>query len=156
MLTGFLYGEAATGWVAQLRYAAFGLTLALLKLAPLWGAAVLALGALRRRRVMPSSLAVWPAVAGLSCFAASSLLDRAFFSGVIGIVHPLTVAICALTILFAVASVATLVMTLRWTLRPDWPSVLALLMPMMYGLAFSGLTLWLTAHGWLGLRTWAW
>jgi len=75
---------------------------------------------------------------------------------VIGIVHPLTVAICALTIVFAVASVASLVTTVRWTLRPDRPSVFALVMPMVCGLAFSSLTLWLTAHGWLGLRTWAW
>jgi CubicO group peptidase (beta-lactamase class C family) len=156
MLTSFDYGEAATGWVAQLRYIAFGLTLALLRFAPLWAAATLALGALQRRRVMPSSLVVWPAVAGLSLFAVTSLLDRAFFSGVIGIVHPVTVAICVLTILFAVASVATLVTTVRSTLRPDRPSVLALLTPMVCGLAFTGLTLWLTAHGLIGLRTWAW
>jgi hypothetical protein len=75
---------------------------------------------------------------------------------VIGIVHPLTVAICALTIVFAVASVATLASTVRWTLRPDRPSLIALVPPMVCGLAFSGLTLWLTVHGWLGLRTWAW
>jgi CubicO group peptidase (beta-lactamase class C family) len=156
LLTSFMYGEAATGWIAQLRYMAFGLTLALLRFAPLWAAGTLAFGALQRRRVMASSLVVWPAVAGLSLFAVTLLLDRAFFSGVIGIVHPLTVAICAITILFGVASVATLVTTVRWALRPDRPSVLALIMPMVCGLAFSGLALWLTANGWLGLRTWAW
>ena len=156
MVTGFLYGEAATGWVAQLRYVAFELTLELLKFAPLCAAATLAFGALRRRRVMPSSLVVWPAVAGLCFFAQALCLGHAFFAGVIGIVHPLTVAICALTIVFAVASVATLVSTVRWTLRPDRPSRIALVPPMVCGLAFSGLTLWLTVHGWLGLRTWAW
>jgi hypothetical protein len=156
MLTSFLYGEAATGWIAQLRYMAFGLALALLKLAPLWAALVLAFGALQRRRALPTSLAVWPAVAGLSCFVMSGLLGRAFFTGVIGRVHPVTVAICVLTIVFAVASVATLVSTVRWMRRPDRPSVLALLMPMACGLAFTCLTVWLAAHGWLGLRTWAW
>ncbi|MEO8846417.1 MAG: serine hydrolase domain-containing protein [Kofleriaceae bacterium] len=156
MLTSFLYGEAATGWIAQLRYLALGLTLALLRFAPLWAAGTLAFGAVNRRRVMPSSLVLWPAVAGLSCFALSSLVGRAFFAGVIGLVHPVTVAICILTIVFAVASVAALVSTVRWALRPDRPSVLALLMPMVCGLAFSGLTIWLTANGWLGLRTWAW
>jgi hypothetical protein len=155
LLASFLYGEAATGWVAQLRYIAFGLTLALLKFAPLWAGIVLALGALQRRRVVPSSLVLWPAVTGLSCFAMSMLMGRAFFTGVIGIVHPVTVAICALTIVFAIASVATLVTTVRWCFRPDRPSALALLMPMLCGLAFTGLTLWLTAHGWLGFRTWA-
>ena len=155
MLMSFLYGEAATGWIAQLRYIAFGLTLFLLTLAPLWAIVVLGLGALQRRRLMPSSLVVWPAVSGLCCFALSTLIGRAFFMGVIGIVHPVTVAICVLTIVFAIASVATLVTTVRWCLRPDRPSVLALLMPMICGLAFTGLTLWLTAHGWLGFRTWA-
>jgi hypothetical protein len=33
--------------------------------------------------------------------------------------------------------------------------VYALLMPMFCGLAFTGPTLWLAAHGWLGFRTWA-
>ncbi|MEO8550735.1 MAG: serine hydrolase domain-containing protein [Kofleriaceae bacterium] len=156
VLMGFLYGEAATGWIAQLRYMAFGLTLALLELAPLAAAAALVLGALQRRRALPSSLVVWPALAGLSAFAMSDLIGRAFFTGVIGQVHPVTVALCGLTIGFAIASVATLVSTVRWMLRPDRPSVLALIMPMLCGLAFTGLTVWLAAHGWLGLRTWAW
>jgi hypothetical protein len=34
--------------------------------------------------------------------------------------------------------------------------VFALILPMLCGLAFTGLSLWLAAHGWLGLRTWAW
>ena len=156
MLTSFRYSEAATGWIALLRYRAFGLTLALLKLAPLWAASVLAFGALQRRRALPISLAMGPAIAGLSCFVMSELLGRAFFTGVIGRVHPVTVALCVLTVVFAVASVATLVATVRWTHRPDRPSALALVMPMLCGLAFTCLTVWLAAHGWLGLRTWAW
>jgi CubicO group peptidase (beta-lactamase class C family) len=155
LLASFLYGEAATGWIAQLRYLALGLTLALLQVAPIWAVIVLGLGALRRRRILPTALALWPAATGLSCLAMSMLLGRAFFSGVIGTVHPVTVAICVLTIVFAIASVATLVTTVRWCMRPDRPSVLALIMPMICGLAFTTLTLWLTANGWLGFRTWA-
>jgi CubicO group peptidase (beta-lactamase class C family) len=155
VITSFLYGEAATGWIAQLRYMALGLTLALLQFAPIWAVIVLGLGALRRRRFLPASLALWPAATGLCCLALATLLGRAFFSGVIGTVHPVTVGICVLTIAFAIASVATLVTTIRWCFRPDRPSVLALLMPMTFGLAFTALTVLLTAHGWLGFRTWA-
>jgi CubicO group peptidase (beta-lactamase class C family) len=155
LLTSFLYGEAATGWIAQLRYMALGLTLALLRFAPIWSVIVLGLGALRRRRILPASLALWPAVTSLCCLALSSLMERAFFTGVIGLVHPVTVAICVLTIVFAVASIAALATTIRWCFRPDRPSVLALLMPMTFGLAFTALTLLLAAHGWLGFRTWA-
>jgi CubicO group peptidase (beta-lactamase class C family) len=155
MLTSFAYGEAATGWIAQLRYIAFGLTIALLRFAPIWAAIVLGLGAFQRRRMVPVSLALWPAVTGLTGFSISMLMDRAFFTGVIGIVHPVTVAICALTVVFAFASVATLATTVRWCMRPNRPSVYALLMPMTCGLAFTCLTLWLAAHGWLGFRTWA-
>jgi CubicO group peptidase (beta-lactamase class C family) len=155
MVTGFAYGEAAIGWIAQLRYIAFGLTVALLQFAPIWAALVLALGAFRRRRVVPVSLALWPAVTGLAAIALSMLMNRAFFTGVIGIVHPVTVAICALTIVFAFASVASLVTTVRCCMRLDRPSVSALVMPMICGLAFTCLTLWLAAHGWLGFRTWA-
>ena len=156
LLTGFSYGEAATGWLAQLRYVALGLTYSLLQVIPLWAAGTLAFGALRRRRVLPMSLVVWPAVAGLAVRACPLLLGHAFLSGVIGVVHPLTVAICALTLAFAVASVATLGSAIRWSARPDRPTLLALVTPMICGLAFTAMAVWLGAHGLVGLRTWAW
>jgi len=155
MVMSFLYGEAATGWIAQLRYMAFGLALALLRFAPIWSVIVLGLGALGRKRILPASLALWPAATSLCGLALPLLLFHSFFTGVIGTVHPITVAICALTVAFAIASVATLVTTIRWCFRADRPSVLALLMPMMFGLAFTALTVFLAAHGWLGFRTWA-
>jgi hypothetical protein len=127
----------------------------LLHTAPLWTICVLVYGALRRRRALPTALALWPAVAGLSCHAVPRLLDAAFFGGVIGKVHPLTVALCAATITFAVAAAATLVSVLRTCFRTDRPSRLALVMPMIFGLAFSALAVWLGANGWIGLRTWA-
>jgi len=155
LVTGFMYGEAATGWIAQLRYIALGLTFALIEFAPIWAVLVLGLGALRRRAFLPVSLGLLPAVTGLCCLAQGLLLEHAFFTGVIGIVHPITVAICVLTIVIPAASLATLVSTVRWCFRPDRPSVLALLMPMTYGLAFTALSLWLAAHGWFAFRTWA-
>jgi len=116
---------------------------------------VLALGALRRRTLLPTSLVVWPAIVGLGCFAQSELIGRAFFTGVIGVVHPITVAICLLTIVIPAASIATLISTVRWCFRPERPSVLALMMPMTYGLVFTAFSLWLAAHGWFAFRTWA-
>jgi CubicO group peptidase (beta-lactamase class C family) len=156
MLMGFLYAESGHEWLVRARYVALGLTMALLHIVPLLAAAVLALGVLRGRRVLPSSLVLPPAIAGLCSSMMPRLLDEAFFSGVIGDVHPLTVALCALTIVFAIASAATLGSTLRWCLRPGRPRWFALVVPMVCGLAFSGFALWLGMNGWIGLRTWAW
>jgi hypothetical protein len=151
MLGSFRYGEAASGWIADVRYAALALAMILLRAAPLWAIVVL----VRRRRALPFALVLWPAVAGLYCRAVPRLLDAAFFSGVIGKVHPLTVGLYAVTIMFAFASGAALVTTVRTCLRADRPSRLALVMPMIFGLAFSALAVWLGANGWIGLRTWA-
>ncbi|NVB81790.1 MAG: beta-lactamase family protein [Kofleriaceae bacterium] len=156
MLMSFLYAEAAASLPAQLRYMAVSLAFALLAIAPLWAAGVLAYSALRRRRVLPASLVMWPALAGLCCLALPRVLMACFHRAVIGTVHPLTIAFCALTILFAVCSTASLVQSVRWSLRPDRPRLLVRLFPMSCGLAFFCLTLWLGANGWIGLRTWAW
>ncbi len=155
-LLGFTYAEADSQLSAQLRLVALALGLKLIQLAPLWAVTVLVLGALRRRRVVPTSVALWPAIAGLCCYAIPRLLDRAFFSGVIGEVHPLTVGLCAVTIGFAIASLGTLVASVRALVRPDRPSVMAMLLPLAFGIAFSGFALWLGANGLIGLRTWAW
>lgn len=156
MLMSFLYGEGRAWWPARLLHAALSLTMLLLAAAPVWAACVLAYCALRRRRVLPLSLIMWPAIAGLCCSAMPHLLFAAFFRAVIGIVHPLTIAFCGLTLLFAVASTATLVQSIRWSLRPDRPRLRWRLFPLACGLAFVALTLWMAANGWIGLRTWAW
>ncbi|HTL34570.1 MAG TPA: serine hydrolase domain-containing protein [Kofleriaceae bacterium] len=156
MLMSFLYAEGRPWWPARLLYAAVSLTLLLLGIAPLWASCVLAYCVIRRRRVLPLSLILWPAIAGLSCSAMPHLLFAAFHRAVIGIVHPLTIAFCGLTILFAVASTATLVQSIRWSLRPDRPRLRWRLFPLACGLAFVALTFWLAANGWIGLRTWAW
>ena len=156
MVRGFSYGEAAAWWPAWIRYTALSLTLLLLQLAPLWAAGVLALEVVQRRRVLPHSLVLWPAIVGLCWSALPYLLGMSFHLGVIGIVHPLTIAICALTILFAVASTVSLLAVIGWSRRPDRPRVWPRLFPAACALAFFGLTLWLAGNGWLGLRTWAW
>jgi CubicO group peptidase (beta-lactamase class C family) len=156
MVTGFWYAEAAPWWLAQLRYLAVALAMLLLHLAPLWAAGVLGLAVLRRRHTLPAGLVLWPAVAGLSCIALPRCLEHAFLAGVIGGVHPLTVTLCGLTILFAIASTASLVSAIRWSVRPDRPRPLARVFPTVCAVAFFGLTLWFAANGLIGFRTWAW
>jgi CubicO group peptidase (beta-lactamase class C family) len=156
LLLGFGYAEAADYWPAQLRYAALVFAMMLLQVAPLWAAGVLGFAAFRRRRVLPDALVFWPALAGLTCFALPRILEKSFLDGVIGIVHPLTVALCAFTILFAVASTASLLVAIRWSLRPDRPRLLVRLFPTVCGIAFFGLTIWFASNGWIGFRTWAW
>ena len=156
MIMSFSYGEAAAGWFARIRYAALAFAMVLLQLAPLWAAAMLGVAAMQRRRILPHALVLWPALAGLCCFAVPRLLEASFFYGVIGIAHPLTIAICAVTILFAVASTASLLVALRWSRRPDRPRLLWRLVPTACGVAFFGFTLWLLENGFIGLRTWAW
>jgi CubicO group peptidase (beta-lactamase class C family) len=156
MLEGFAYAEAAPWWLSRIRYLGLGLTMLLLELAPLIAVCVLGLSAIQRRRILPLSLVVWPAIAGLCSHAFLRILNAAFLDGVIGSVNPWTVGFCATTILFAVASTATLLETIRWSVRPDRPPLELRLFPTACALAFFALTLWLAANGWIGLRTWAW
>lgn len=74
----------------------------------------------------------------------------------IGIVHPLTVALCATTLVLAFASTASLVTAVRWSIRPDRPPLLGRVFPTACGIAFFALSVWLAANGVIGLRTWAW
>ena len=156
MIMGFAYAEAEALWPAQVCYFALSLTVVLLSLSPLWAAGVLAYSALTRRHIVPPSLVLWPAIAGLSCVATPRVLSMAFHAGVIGVVHPLTIAVFALTIVFALSSTASLVQAMRWSLRPDRPRLRWRLLATTCGVAFFGLALWLGANGWIGMRTWAW
>jgi CubicO group peptidase (beta-lactamase class C family) len=153
-LWGFTYTESASPTMGPLRYAALGLAMGLLRFAPLWSIVVLLIGLWNRRRLVPHSVALSPAIAGLSCYAIPLLMDHAFFSGVIGKVHPATLALCGVTFVFAVASFATLISTYRTLRRPDRPEVLVMLFPIAAGLAFSSLAVWLALNGFIGLRTW--
>jgi CubicO group peptidase (beta-lactamase class C family) len=156
ILPGFGYGEAASFWPWMLRFAAASLAMLLLHIAPLWAGVTLALGAIYRQRVLPYSLVIPPAIAGLCCSTLPIVAGLSFERGVIGIVHPLTIAICAVTILFALVSIGTLVLSIVWMRRADRPPLWMLLFPTACGVAFTGLTLWVAANGWIGLRTWAW
>lgn len=156
MVNGFMYAEAESSVLAHLRFLGLGFAMLLLQWAPLWAAAVLVFSAMERRRVLPPSLVVWPAIAGLACALFPHVVDAAFQHGVIGVVHPLTVAFFALTIVLPLASAALLYSAIRWSRRPDRPPLHWRAFPIICALAFSGLSLWLGAHGWIGLRMWAW
>ncbi|MFT3694883.1 MAG: serine hydrolase domain-containing protein [Kofleriaceae bacterium] len=143
------YTEAMNPWLARLQLVALGFAVTLVKLAPIWGA--IALAWRRKLRVV-----MWPAIAGLALWPIDFLLRESFMAGVIGQVHPYTVALCACTIVFPIASFATLISTVRWCFRKDRPHALALVPPMIFGLAFTGFALWLIANHAFAFRTWAW
>jgi hypothetical protein len=109
-----------------------------------------------RRRLLPLGLVAWPTIASLCGAAFLPLLRTAFGHAVVGVVHPLTIALCALTIVFPLASFASLICAVRWWLRPDRPRILVRLLPSACAIALAGLAAWFTANGLAGLRTWAW
>lgn len=150
------YGEATPEWPARMRYVAHGLAMGLLKFAVPWALAMLIVGLLNRRRIVPTAVVLWPAIAALACVAMDKLMQAAFFAGVIGDVHPLTVGIFVASIAFAIAAIATLVSSVRALVCPERPSILAMLFPIAFGIAFCGLALWWGANGLIGLRTWSW
>jgi hypothetical protein len=156
MVTSYLYAEATPWWFARLRYTAVSVGMFLLRIVPLWAAIVLALGVMQRRRVLPIGLVLWPTLSGLCCWSMGRLFGMSFYNGVIGHVHPLTVALCASTILFAVSAAASLYCAVRWSLRPDRPRLLHRAFPIACSIAAAGLALWFGVNGMIGLRTWAW
>jgi CubicO group peptidase (beta-lactamase class C family) len=152
----FDYAEAASWWSARVRIVALGLGAMLLRFAPLWAAIVLGIGVIRRRRVVPDGLVLWPAIAGLSYLAIPRVFEAAVVDGVIGGVHPLTIGICALTILLPVSALASMFVAIRWMRRPDRPSFAHRLVPTACALAAFGIALWFALNGLIGFRTWAW
>ena len=154
-LVGFMYYEAAPYWLARLRYLAIDVTMLLLAFAPLWAAVLLLADQLSRRRLVPRSLVIPPAIAGLAFLSLPHLLEAAFDAGVIGAVHPLTVTVFVATIAIAATSLFTLAAALWWIRHPRRPHALALVIPTVFGASFACFSLWLWANDWIGLRTWA-
>ena len=75
---------------------------------------------------------------------------------VLGTVHPLTIGISATTLVFAISALAGAVAAVRWSIRPNRPSLASRLVPTAAALAALALAVWLGANGIIGLRTWAW
>jgi CubicO group peptidase (beta-lactamase class C family) len=156
MTAGFVYAEAAAWAPARLRYIALRVAVWLLGIvAPMW--ALFMLGYARGRGGMTAfKLALWPAIAGVCLVAFPQIANAAGERGVLGEVHPLTIALCATTIVFAVASIAAVVATMRASFR-EHRLPLTIRVPIMAEtIAAFALTVWFGAHGFIGLRTWAW
>jgi hypothetical protein len=156
LLMGFMYGEAAPWWLAWARHAAVSSAMLLVGIAPLWAAIVLGIGVVRRRRVPALGLVLWPAVSGLLCTAMPRVLWASFHHAVVGVVHPLTIALCAITILFAGSAAASLYCAVRWSIRPDRPRLVNRAFPTACAIAAFCIAAWFAANGLIGLRTWAW
>ena len=101
-------------------------------------------------------LALWPAIAGVCLVGVPRIANAAGQRSVLGEVHPLTIALCATTIVFAVASIAAVVAIVRASFR-EHRLPLAIRVPIMVEtIAACAMTVWFGAHGFIGLRTWAW
>lgn len=150
------HAGASRWWFARARLWVLGATLRLLDLTPWISLALLFAGLVRKRMLVPVGLLVWPAVAALSFGLFPRLLGIAGAHELLGVVHPWTIAICASTLVFALASGAGLAAAVRCSVGDVRPSLWLRIVPSISACACFGLTLWLLAHGIIGLRTWAW
>jgi len=150
------YGEATWWWLAKTRVWALVFAIVLLGVAPLFAVGVLGAAALQRRTVPALGLVVWPAIAGLAFDLVPQCIALARVRGGLATLHPWTIAICVATLFFALASGAAIAVAVRWNMRPDRPRLRYRLLPSLAATAAFGMTLWLGAHGIIGLRTWAW
>ena len=156
LVTSFLYAEPGSWWLARVRYAALATAVVLVDVIPILAVLVLVVEALRRRRMVPLGVVAWSTIASLSCSTFMPLMMIAFEHAVVGVVHPLTIAICGLSIVFPLASLASLVCALRSWFGRDRPHGIVRLAASVSAIALAGLALWFTANGLLAFRTWAW
>jgi CubicO group peptidase (beta-lactamase class C family) len=113
---------------------------------------VLPLGLLSRRRA-PAPGVGWPLCATLSFFAVPRLFLAALDAAAVGERNGYTVAIFVLTLVFALASMASAVQALLWLPRPG--SVLGKLHRLAFAGAACCATSYLTAYGIIGIRLWS-
>jgi CubicO group peptidase (beta-lactamase class C family) len=106
-----------------------------------------------RRRVGPTPGIAWPLCASLSCIAIPRLFDAALEPFVLGEANRYTIGIFALTIVFAVASAASMVQALIWLVRPG--SIATKLHRLGFGLTACCTTAFLAAYGIIGVRLWS-
>ncbi len=157
---GMAYFEAGSYWFARGRLIALQGALGLIQFAPWWAlgwalqAGVRRLGGHRPEKG-EAALHLWPAVAGLLFMAMPVLLLALFERGKFSTANGMSVALCACTLAFAASSAAALAEAVRAgssrTLR-----LRVRLVPSAAAVACFAMTLYLLAHGIIGLRIWAW
>ncbi|MEX1364088.1 MAG: hypothetical protein AB1Z98_13250, partial [Nannocystaceae bacterium] len=111
---------------------------------------------LRGRGLRGVGLWLWPAVAGLMLGLIPFLLAEASARDALGRVDVTTVGLCAATLGFAASSTFGMAAAVRAAVARDRASWWARITPTLTSTMAVGLTLWLGAHGIIGLRTWAW
>lgn len=154
MLWYSMYTEAQSSWRAHATYDVLCVAIFLIHLAPMWSLVAFVTARISRRRAPGDTLA-WNAVAGMAFVAMPHYLFEAVTTGTIGTRNAYTIALCASTIVFAVASSAAFATSVRWMFRDDRPSLLARVIPTAIACAGFGLSIWFAANGAVGLRTWA-
>jgi CubicO group peptidase (beta-lactamase class C family) len=156
MAAGFVHAEAASHGAALVRLWLLLGTSWSLDFAPIYALAFLITMRLRGRGIRGAGLVVWPALASLALSAATFSFMRALMHDELGDVSTSTVGVCVATLAFAFFSARAFVASLAAAVAPDSASWLVRLVPSVTALLAFGLTLWLGAHGIIGLRTWAW
>ena len=156
MVAGFAYAERSSHAVARVRLWLLAAASFALQLAPLYALVVLVLSALLRRSLRGTALVVWPALASLSFTTTTLLLRAALARDELGDVTLSTVGLCVATVLFAFFSARAFVASLAAALAREGGKWAYRLVPTVTATLAFGLTLWLGAHGIIGLRTWAW
>lgn len=156
---GWAYFEEGSYAAARAGFTALQAALLLIHLAPLWAlvwALRAGIGALRGRTLArgEAALYVLPALASLLFLAMPLVLIHAHEREALGTVNVLSVALCGSTLAFAAASAAAMAEAVRAGVAKAVPWY-ARLIPSAAAIACFGLTLWLTWHGIIGLRTWA-
>jgi CubicO group peptidase (beta-lactamase class C family) len=105
-----------------------------------------------RRRADPSPGIAWPVSVTASLLLAPHLFGGAIERGTLGECNVFTMALFALSLVFAVGSIATAIQTLRWLPRPG--SALGKLHRALFSLAACCATGYLAAFGMIGIRMW--
>ncbi|MCX4245252.1 serine hydrolase domain-containing protein [Paraliomyxa miuraensis] len=153
---GWIHAEPASFWAASLQFYLLGLTMVLLQLAPPLAVGWLVIRVIRRRWFSGAGLWLWPALAGLAMSSIPVLLSEASARDALGRVDVTTVGLCVATLVLALASTFGLASAVRAAVARDRISWVVRILPTLTSTLAVGLTLWLGAHGIIGLRTWAW
>ncbi len=156
MTLGWSHGERRSLLVATVRLWVLGCVGLLLQFAPVAAVLWLIQRLVRRRGLAGAGLWLWPAMAGLTMMAMPILLGEGHMRGVLGTLNPVTAGLCALTLTFALASAFGLASAVRAAMGRERVGWIWRLWPTLTSTGAVVMTLWLGAHGIIGLRTWAW
>lgn len=156
LVAGWAYAEQRSKLAASLRLWVLGAAALLLQLAPLLALVWLVARVVRGTGFRGAGLWLWPAVAGLAMTSISVLLGEAAARDALGRVDITTVGICIATLLLALASTFGFAAAVRAAVARERASWFVRVLPTVTSTLAVGLTLWLGAHGIIGLRTWAW